>query len=43
MPTDLATSPPQTEFDCLVFIGRFQPPHLGPEGPSGYVRRSAFP
>ena len=29
MPTDLATSPPQTEFDCLVFIGRFQPPHLG--------------
>ncbi|MAY69896.1 MAG: ADP-ribose pyrophosphatase [Halomonas sp.] len=29
MPTDSATSPPQPEFDCLVFIGRFQPPHLG--------------
>lgn len=24
-----ATSDPRCDFDCLVFIGRFQPPHLG--------------
>ncbi|MGQ7263065.1 bifunctional nicotinamide-nucleotide adenylyltransferase/Nudix hydroxylase [Vreelandella sp. V005] len=29
MATDIACSTTACDFDCLVFIGRFQPPHLG--------------
>ena len=29
MATDIARSTTACDFDCLVFIGRFQPPHLG--------------
>ncbi|MWJ28223.1 bifunctional nicotinamide-nucleotide adenylyltransferase/Nudix hydroxylase [Halomonas sediminis] len=29
MPLESLTLPAAPEFDCLVFIGRFQPPHLG--------------
>ncbi|WP_339886362.1 bifunctional nicotinamide-nucleotide adenylyltransferase/Nudix hydroxylase [Vreelandella maris] len=29
MATDIARSESTCDFDCLVFIGRFQPPHLG--------------
>lgn len=29
VPTPAQTPTPHPDFDCLVFIGRFQPPHLG--------------